>query len=72
MAGNLAPGRTVAIILYENAWASKVADAIAAQNGEVLVQGRVRRAVIEELVAEASRRVATEPRVTTTSEPMRR
>ena len=54
MAGNLAPGRTIAILLYENTWASKVADAVADQNGEVLVYERIPRAAIEELVAEAS------------------
>ena len=54
MAGNLAPGRTIAILLYENTWASKVADAVAAQNGEVLVYERIPRAAIEELVAEAA------------------
>jgi uncharacterized protein DUF6325 len=51
MAGNLAPGRTMAIILYENAWATKVAEAIRGQNGEVLVHEPIPRAVIEEMVS---------------------
>ena len=48
------PGKVVALLLYENTWASKVADAVAEQNGEVLVYERIPRAAIEELVAEAA------------------
>jgi hypothetical protein len=39
------------VILFENTWATRFADAIRSANGEVVLNERIPRVVIEELVA---------------------
>lgn len=48
----LPPNSSAGIMLFENAWAKRFADAIVAANGEVLLNERIPRAAIEELIAE--------------------
>ncbi|RIK45615.1 MAG: hypothetical protein DCC58_05900 [Chloroflexi bacterium] len=48
----LPPNSSAGIMLFENAWAKHFADAIVAANGEVLLNERIPRAAIEELIAE--------------------
>jgi hypothetical protein len=40
-------------MLFENTWASGFADAVANANGEVVLNERIPRAVVEELLASA-------------------
>lgn len=54
----LAPNSSVGIMLFENVWARRFADAVVNANGHVIVNERIPRAVIEELVAEHDESVA--------------
>jgi Family of unknown function (DUF6325) len=51
MTAGLEPGTSAAVMLFENTWASKFADAVAAEKGEVVLNERIPRRVIEELLA---------------------
>lgn len=52
LSADLPPDSTIAMILFENTWARKVGDAMAAASGQLLFYERIPRAVIEQLVAE--------------------
>ena len=47
----LEPNSTAGVMLFENTWATRFADAVRNANGQVVVNERVPRQVIEELVA---------------------
>jgi hypothetical protein len=47
----LAPNTAAGVMLFENVWAKSFADAVAAANGQVILNERIPRAVIEQLVA---------------------
>ncbi len=51
LTSSMAPESSAGIMLFENVWAKRFADAVTAAKGEVLVNERIPRAVIEELVA---------------------
>jgi hypothetical protein len=42
------------LLLFENAWAARFTEAVRNANGEVLLNERIPRAVIEEVLAEAA------------------
>lgn len=50
-AGGLEPGQAVGLLLWENTWATGVADALRRADAQVLVHEPIPRAVVEELVA---------------------
>lgn len=54
----LAPNSSVGIILFENVWAKRFADAVEHANGHVIVNERIPRAAIAELIAEHNEPVA--------------
>jgi hypothetical protein len=54
----LAPNSSVGIMLFENVWAKRFADAVINANGHVIVNERIPRAVIEKLIAEHDEPVA--------------
>jgi hypothetical protein len=45
---------SAAVILFENTWATRFADAVYKSKGEVIINQRIPRSVINELVAEAA------------------
>jgi hypothetical protein len=47
----LAPNSSAGIMLFENVWARRFTDAVVQANGRLIVNERIPRAVIEELVA---------------------
>ena len=49
----LAPDSSAALMLFENVWATRFADAVANANGELIVSERIPRAVVEEVLAMA-------------------
>lgn len=51
LTASLASNSSAGIMLFENVWAKRFADAVANAHGQVLVNERIPRAVIEELVA---------------------
>lgn len=51
LAASLAPNSSAGIMLFENTWAMRFADAVRDANGQVLLNERIPRAVIEALVA---------------------
>ena len=53
-ASRLEPGQAVGLLLWENTWATEVADALRRADAQVLVHEPIPRAVIEELVASAA------------------
>jgi Family of unknown function (DUF6325) len=53
LTANIEPNSSAAIMLFENTWASGFADAVANANGQVVLNERIPRAVIEELLADA-------------------
>ena len=61
LAADLPPDSTIALLLFENTWARKVGDAMAAADGQLLFFERIPRAVVEELIAEHEQLVAAEP-----------
>jgi uncharacterized membrane protein len=50
LAPYLEPNTSAAMILFENVWATKVAEAVRQANGKVVLNKRIPRAVIEELL----------------------
>lgn len=48
----LAPNSSAGIMLFENVWAKRFADAVANAHGQVIVNERIPRAVIDALIAE--------------------
>jgi hypothetical protein len=52
LTGGLENNSSAAILLFENTWATKFADALRNANGELILNERVPRAVIDELIAE--------------------
>jgi hypothetical protein len=58
LSAGLAPDSTMALLLFENTWARKVADAIQAADGEVLLFERIPRTVVQELIAEREQLLA--------------
>jgi hypothetical protein len=52
LAESLDPGSSAGIMLFENVWATRFADAVRAADGQVVLNERIPRSVIEELVAE--------------------
>jgi hypothetical protein len=53
LAADFEPNSSAAIMLFENTWASAFTDAVARANGQVVLNERIPRAVIEELLASA-------------------
>lgn len=54
LADSLENGSSAGIILFENLWATRFAQAVRASNGEVLLNERIPNSVIEEVVAASS------------------
>ena len=52
LAGGLENNSSAAIMLFENTWAAKFADALRNANGELVLNERIPRQVIDELIAE--------------------
>lgn len=50
----LAPNSSAAMMLFENTWATRFADAVRAAKGELVINERIPRAVIDELMATAA------------------
>jgi hypothetical protein len=53
VAALLEPNSSAALLLFENTWAARFAEAVSNANGEVIVNARIPRDVIEELVSES-------------------
>jgi hypothetical protein len=51
LAGSIEANSSAALMLFENVWAKRFADAVVASKGEVLLNERIPRAVIDELLA---------------------
>jgi Family of unknown function (DUF6325) len=54
LAQSLPNNSSAAIMLFENTWAKAFADAVARANGEVVLNERIPRAAVEELIAASS------------------
>lgn len=54
LATSLDNGSSAGIMLFENTWATRFAQAVRASNGEVLLSQRIPNSVIEEVVAASS------------------
>ena len=54
LSGGLENNSSAAIMLFENTWAARFAEAMRNANGELILNERIPRAVIEELIAEIS------------------
>ncbi len=54
----LEPNSSAMMLLFENAWAARFATAAANANGEVLLNERIPRAVIDEVLAAAAEELA--------------
>jgi hypothetical protein len=52
LAGGLENNSSAAIMLFENVWATRFADALRNANGELILNERIPRAAIDELIAE--------------------
>jgi Family of unknown function (DUF6325) len=52
LAGGLENNSSAAIMLFENTWAARFAEAVRNADGELILNERIPRAVIEELIAE--------------------
>jgi hypothetical protein len=52
LAGGLENNSSAAIMLFENVWATRFADALRNADGQLILNERVPRAVIDELIAE--------------------
>jgi hypothetical protein len=59
LSAGIEPDSTIALLLFENTWARKVADAMAAANGRMVFFERIPRAVVEDLVAEREQLIAS-------------
>jgi hypothetical protein len=55
---NLEPGSSAAVLLFENTWASHFADEVAKANGQVVLNERIPRSVIEEIEAASGELIA--------------
>lgn len=53
LSGLLETNSSAAVMVFENVWATRFADAVRNANGEVIFNERIPRAVIDALVAEA-------------------
>ncbi len=53
LTATLEPNSSAAMMLFENVWAARFADAVAGAKGRVVFNERIPRSVIEELLAEA-------------------
>lgn len=53
LGGLLDPNSSAGLMLFENAWAAKFAQAVRNANGEVVLSERIPRQVIEEIAASA-------------------
>ena len=51
LTAGIEPGASGVVMLFENTWAQKFADAVAAERGEVILNERIPRRVIDELMA---------------------
>jgi len=58
LTATLGPNSSAGIMLFENVWAKRFADAVVSANGHVVLNERIPRAVIEELVATHAEPVA--------------
>lgn len=56
LAGGLENNSSAGILLFENTWATRFADALRNANGELVLNERIPRAVIDELIAGAGSR----------------
>ena len=54
LSADLGPDSSAVLLLFEHAWAERIADAVAASGGEVIVSERIPRAVVEQLAAEVA------------------
>lgn len=54
LAGSLENGSSAGIMLFENVWATRFAQAVRASSGEVLLNERIPNSVIEEVIAASS------------------
>ena len=54
LAESLESGSSAGIMLFENVWATRFAQAVRASNGEVLLSERIPNSVIEEVAAASS------------------
>ena len=54
LAGGLENNSSAAILLFENAWATRFAEALRNANGELILNERIPRTVIDELIAEVA------------------
>ena len=54
LGGGLENNSSAAILLFENVWATKFADALRNANGELILNERIPRVVIDELIASAT------------------
>ena|SRR5215213_2914863 len=53
VANALEPNSSAALLLFENVWATRFADAVANAKGEVILSERIPRAILDEMVATA-------------------
>jgi hypothetical protein len=53
VANALEPNSSAALMLFENVWATRFADAVANAKGEVILNERIPRAILDEMVATA-------------------
>ena len=61
LAGGLENNSSAAIMLFENTWAARFAEAMRNAGGELILNERIPRAVIEELIAEIAAEQAGTP-----------
>ena len=54
LSGGLENNSSAAIMLFENTWATRFVEAMRNANGELIMNERIPRAVIDELIAEVS------------------
>ena len=54
LSADLPPDSSVVLLLFENTWASRIADAVANADGRLIMNERIPRAVVERLVADAA------------------
>ena len=52
LSAGLEPDSSVALLLFEHAWATRIADAIEDASGEVVMHERLPRAVVKQLYAD--------------------
>jgi hypothetical protein len=50
----LEPNSSAALLLFENSWAARFAEAVRNANGELIINARIPYAVIEEVMAESA------------------